>query len=93
MRSSYTMFCKFCDKKWTFESKWLPVEVLESYSYPVILAHCIRHHREELTKERLWFSLKQIFITICVLVLFVIITFLKIITYPLYWLLEKLYEL
>ena len=39
MRSSYTMFCKFCDKKWTFESKWLSVEVLESYSYPVILAH------------------------------------------------------
>ena len=93
MKSTYTMSCKFCNKNWEFKSSWLPVEVLESCGYPVILAHCIKHHREELIKERLWFSLKQIFRTICVLVLFVIITFLKIITYPLYWLLEKLYEL
>ena len=91
MKSSYHCECKFCDAKHDWHSHWLPVDVLEAFANIWITFHAFCKHPDKLTKSRVKFTLNQFFWSAVIIVLFTLLTVLRIIFYPLWWLLEKLY--
>ena len=92
VRSSYHCECKFCDAKHDWESTWLPVEVLEACANMWITFHAFRKHLDKMTKSRVKFTLNQFFWSVVVIVLYTLLTILRIILYPLWWLLDKIYD-
>ena len=91
MKSSYHCECKFCDAKHDWESHWLPVDVLEAFANVWITFHAFREHPDKMTKSRVKYTLNQFFWSAVIIVLYTLLTILRIICYPLWWLLEKLY--
>jgi hypothetical protein len=91
VRSSYHCECKFCDAKCDLESTWLPVDVLEAVANIWITFHAFRKHPDKMTKSRVKYTLKQFFWSAVIIVLYTLLTILRIILYPLWWLLEKLF--
>ena len=93
MRSSYHCECKFCEAKHDWESHWLPVEVLQAFANIWILFHALFHHPKELGKKnRLTYTAKQVLVSIIVILAFAVLGVLRIVFFPLWWLLDKLYE-
>lgn len=93
MRSEYTLHCKFCETKKHWESHWLPVEILEAFANIWIVFHALRHHPKEFGKKnRLIYCGKQAFWSVVIILLFSVLTVLRIVFFPLHWLLEKLYD-
>ena len=93
MRSSYHCECKFCGAKHDWESHWLPVEILEAVANIWILFHALFHHPKELGKKnRLTYTTKQVLVSIIVILAFSVLGILRIVFFPLWWLLDKLYE-
>ena len=93
MRSSYHCECKFCKAKRDWESHWLPVEVLQAFANIWILFHALFHHPKELGKKnRLTYTAKQVLVSIIVILAFAVLGILRIVFFPLWWLLEKLYD-
>ena len=91
VRSSYHCECKFCEAKHDWESTWLPVEVLEACANIWITFHAFCKHPDKMTKGRVKFTLNQFFWSVVVIVLYTLLTILRIILYPLWWLLEKIF--
>lgn len=91
VRSSYHCECKFCDAKHDWESTWLAVEVLEACANIWITFHAFCKHPDKMTKSRVKFTLNQFFWSVVVIVLYTLLTILRIILYPLWWVLEKLF--
>ena len=92
VRSSYHCECKFCDAKHDWESTWLPVDVLQAFANVWITFHAFRNHPEVTKdKKRLRYVCGQVFWSGVIIVLYTLLTLLRIICYPLWWLLEKLY--
>ena len=91
VRSSYHCECKFCDAKHDWESTWLPVDVLEAFANIWITFHAFCKHPDKMTKSRVKFTLNQFFWSVMVIVLYTLLTILRIILYPLWWLLEKIF--
>lgn len=92
MKSSYHCECKFCNHSFDFESEWTPVEVLQARANKKITFHALKHHPEAFKdKKRVRYVIKQVFWSDVIIVLYVLLTALRIICYPLWWLLEKLY--
>ena len=91
MKSSYHCECKFCDAQHDWESTWLPVDVLEAVANIWITFHAFCKHPDKMTKNRVKFTLNQFFWSAVIIVLFTLLTILRIAFYPLWWLLEKLY--
>ena len=89
---TYTANCKFCGKKYKKKSKWLPSEILELVIDFEHFFHAIRHHYKECGFKKLakaffrilWKMLKGIGIGLLILI--------KIILYPIYLLLDLLYN-
>ena len=92
VRSSYHCECKFCDAKHDWESRWLPVDVLEACANIWITFHAFRKHSDKMTKSRVKFTLNQFFWSAVIIVLFTLITILRVVFYPLWWFLDKLYD-
>ena len=93
MRSSYHCECKFCKAKHDWGSHWFPVEVLQAFANIWILFHALFHHPKELGKKnRLTYTGKQVLVSIIVILAFAVLGVLRIVFFPLWWLLEKLYE-
>ena len=92
MRSEYTLKCKFCDVKKHWVSRWLPVEVLQAFANIWILFHALRKHPDKMTKSRFKYAAKQTFWSMVIIVLFFLLTALRIVFFPVWWLLDKLYE-
>ena len=92
VRSSYHCECKFCDAKHDWESTWLPVEVLEARANMWITFHAFHKHLDKMTKNRVKFTLSQFFWSVVVIVLYTLLIILRIILYPLWWLLDKIYD-
>lgn len=93
MCSKYTLECKFCNAKKHWESHFLPVEVLQAFANIWILFHVLFHHPKELDKKnRLIYSIGQVFVSIIVILAFAVLTILRIVLFPVWWLLDKLYE-
>ena len=92
MRSSYHCECKFCDAKHDWKSTWLPIEVLQGFANAWIMFHALRYHPKEMTKRRFVYAMKQFFWSAVVIVLFTILAILRVVFYPLWWLLDKLYS-
>ena len=87
-----TARCKFCGKEYKVKSEWIPGEILESIIDFKHFFHAIRHHYKEcgfkkLTKAffRIW---QKVFKSIGIGLLIMV----KLIFYPLYLLLDLLYE-
>ena len=91
VRSSYHCECKFCEAKHDWESTWLPVDVLEAAAYIWITFHALRKHPDKMTKSRFKYAANQTFWSVVIIVLFTLLTILRVVFYPLWWLLEKLY--
>ena len=91
MKSTYTMKCKFCNKNWEFKSSWLPVEIFEIFGIYVIFFHAVFHHPEEMYASRVLYYLKMMILEAFALIALVLLFILRVVLYPLYWLLEKLY--
>lgn len=91
MKSSYYCECKYCDAKHEWGSNWLPVDVLEAVANIWITCHAFRHHPDKMTAKRMRYTLGQFFWSAVIIVLYTLLTILRIIFYPLWWLLEKLY--
>ncbi len=91
VRSSYHCECKFCDAKYDWESTWFPVDVLEACANIWITFHAFRKHPDKMTKSRVKYTLKQFFWSTVIIVLYTLLTILRIILFPLWWLLEKLF--
>lgn len=92
MKSSYHCECKFCDAKRDWESEWLPVDVLQAFANVWITFHAFRNHPEVTKdKKRLRYVCGQVFWSGVIIVLYTLLTLLRVICYPLWWLLEKLY--
>ena len=91
MRSSYHCECKFCEAKHDWENTWLPVEVLEAFAHVLITFNALRKHPDKMTAKRFKYAANQTFWSVVIIVLFVLLTILRIICYHLWWLLEKLY--
>ena len=92
VRSSYHCECKFCDAKHDWGSTWLPVDVLEACANVWITFHAFRKHPDKITKSRVKYTLNQFFWSAVIVVLFTLLTVLRIVFYPLWWLLDKLYD-
>ena len=91
MKSSYHCECKFCDAKCDWESHWLPVDVLEAFANMWITFHAFRKHPDKMTKSRVKYTLNQFFWSAVVIVLYTLLTILRVLLYPFWWLLEKIY--
>ena len=92
IRSSYHCECKFCDAKHDWESTWLPVDILEAAANIWITFHALRKHPDKMTKSRFKYAANQTFWSVVIIILFTIITILRVVFYPLWWLLDKLYD-
>ena len=74
MRSSYHCECKFCGAKHDWESRWLPVEVLQAFANIWILFHALLHHPKELGKKnRLAYTAKQVLVSIIIILVFAVL--------------------
>ena len=92
VRSSYHCECKFCDAKHDWESTWLPVDVLEAVANIWITFHAFRKHPDKMTKSRVKYTLNQFFWSAVIIVLYTLLTILRVVFYPLWWLFDKLYD-
>ena len=92
MKSSYHCECKFCDAKHDWESHWLPVDVLEAMANIWIVFHAFRKHPDKMTKSRVKYTLNQFFWSAVIIVLYTLLTILRVVFYPLWWLFDKLYD-
>ena len=92
MRSSYHLKCKLCEAKHDWESHWLPIEVLQAFANIWVTFHVLRKHPDKMIKSRFKYAVKQIFWSVVVIILFFLLTALQVVFFPLWWLLDKLYE-
>ena len=92
MRSSYHCECKYCDAKIDWESTWLPVVVLEAAGDIWINFHALRKHFDKMTKSRFKYVAKKTFWSVVIIILFALLTILCVVFFPLWWLLDKLYN-
>jgi ribosomal protein L33 len=92
MRSSYHLECKYCDAKKDFESSWLPVDVLEAAANMWITFHAFRKHPDKMTAKRFRYVVNQAFWSVVIIILFTLLTILRVVFFPLWWLLDKLYN-
>lgn len=92
VRSSYHCECKFCEARRDWKSAWLPVDVLEAVANIWITFHALRKHPDKMTKSCFKYVVNQTFWSVVAIVLFTLRTGLRVVLYPLWWLLEKLYD-
>ena len=92
VHSSYHCECKFCEAKHDWKSTWLPVDVLEAAANIWITFHALRKHPDKMTKSRFKYAANQTFWSVVIIILFTIITILRVVFYPLRWFLDKLYD-
>lgn len=91
MKFSYHCECKYCDAKHDWRSNWLPVDVLQAFANIWITYHAFHHHPDKMTAKRVRYIFGQFFWSGIIIILYSLLTILRIIFYPLWWLLEKLY--
>ena len=92
MRSEYNLKCRFCDKSWQLKSRWLSSEILEAFANLIIMFHALRYHPDVMTGKRFLYLVNQVFWSVAIIIIFFFITLLQIVFYPLWWLLDKLYQ-
>ena len=87
-----TAHCKFCGKKYEIKTKWVPDDIINLIFYIKHFFHIIRHHYKELDFKKLikafFIIWKNVFKCIGISLLILI----KIILFPIYWLLDLLYQ-
>lgn len=87
-----TVNCKFCGKKYEKKSKWLPSEIIELVIDFELFFHAIRHHYKECGFKRLVKAFFKILWKMLISVGIGLLILIKIILYPIYLLLDLLYN-
>lgn len=83
--------CKVCGKSWKHSSNWIPFELVDWFYDILFFTHLIFHHPKEATFKRVMRNLYNILLHIVVAIMYVVVTTIQIIFYPLYWFINLLY--
>lgn len=90
--TTYTAHCKYCDKKFTVKSKWLPSACLNLAMETKGLIHGIAKHRENLTTKGTAKTIGRMIKHFLISLVWFIILPIALLFYPLYLLLALFYE-
>ena len=90
--TTYTAQCRYCNKKFTVKSKWLPSACLNLAMGVKGLIHGIVKHREKLTIKGTFKSIGRIIKYFLISLVWFIILPIGLLFYPLYLLLALFYE-
>ena len=88
-----TAHCKFCGKKYEEKSKWIPGDVLDLVIDFKLFFHAIRHHYKECGFKKLAKAFFRIWEKVFKCIGIGLLILIKIILYPIYLLLDLLYEI
>lgn len=91
MKYSGHFTCKVCGKSWQYKSNHFPFEVVDWFYRLLFFCHLIAHHRQELDLKKTMVGLYQILLRIVLAVVWVVLTILEIIFYPVKLLVDLLY--
>ena len=83
--------CKICGKTWKHNSNWIPYELVDWFYDILFFAHLIFHHPKDATFKRIIGNLYQILLHIMIAIMWIFVTLIQIIFYPLYWFIKLLY--
>ena len=83
--------CKVCGKTWWHKSNWIPFELVDWFYDILFFTHLIFHHPQDATFKRVMRNLYQILLHIVVAIMWIVVTTIRIIFYPFYWLISLLY--
>ena len=87
-----TAHCKFCGKKYEEKSKWIPSDILDLVIDIKHFFHAIRHHYKECEFKKLAKAFFRIWKKIFKCIGIGLLILIKIILYPIYLLLDLLYN-
>lgn len=91
MKYSGCYNCKICGKTWRHKPNWAPFELVDWIYDIIFLFHIIFHHHKELNFKRIMKNLYKILLHFVVAVMWIIITIIQLIFYPLKLLFDLLY--
>ena len=90
--TTYTAYCKYCDKKFEVKSKWLPSACLDLIMEAKGFFHAIAKHRKELTAKTYFKAIGRMTKYFLISVIWFIILPIGLLFYPLFLLLSLFYE-
>ena len=91
MRYSGYYNCKMCGKTWNHKSDYIPFELVDWFYNLLFFCHLVVHHHKELDFKKVMHGLYQVLLQMIVAIMWIVFTTIKIIFYPTYWLISKLY--
>ena len=89
--TTYTIYCKFCGKKYEEKSEWIPDDILDLIIDIKFFFHLIHHHYKECGFKKFVKAFFKILVKFFKCVGIVLLILIKIILYPIYLLLNLLY--
>ena len=90
--TTYTAHCKFCGKKYEIKSNWIPDEILDLIIEIKHFFHTIRHHYKECGFKKLAKAFFRILKNAFKCIGIALIDLIRVILYPIYFLLDLLYR-
>lgn len=91
MRYSANHTCKLCGKSWKYKSDYIPSETVDWWYHILFLSHMLKEHRKDYGFKRTIRAIWFIFVRFLYCIMWFVLTLIKIIFYPFYWLLERFY--
>lgn len=92
MKNTYGFSCKLCQWHCSIESSFWPLCVLEHLSCVWFFCHLLRRHIKKMRLLHFWYGVKHFGLLIFSVLLFFVLATVMTILYPLWWLLDKLYN-
>ena len=86
-----TTHCKFCGKKYEIKSEWIPDDMLDLVIDIKLFFHAIHHHYKECGFKKLIKAFFRIWQNVFKCIGISLLILIKIILFPIYWLLDLLY--
>lgn len=90
--TTYTVHCKFCEKKYEVKSEWLPDDILDLIIEIKLFFHAIHHHYKECGFKKIAKAFFKIWEGVFKCIGITLLLLIKIILYPIYFLLDLLYR-
>ena len=90
--TTYTAHCKFCKKKYEIKSNWIPDEILDLIIEIRHFFHTIHHHYKECGFKKIAKAFFRILKDAFKCIGIALIDLIRVILYPIYFLLDLLYR-
>lgn len=74
--------CKFCGKKWDFTSHFFMGDTLANLARFLLVAHCVIHHRDKITRKEILCGLKCGLLAPIFAIKTILLAALQIVLYP-----------